>query len=114
MVIYAWLFVGTMRRAGLDEVKRYSAVFAAQKKTNLLVAILVVGAFLIPVAWLAAGLLIATLGWSTYTTVEQRRRMHELDFSKSFTERLFRVGFLSPLAICFLLAGKLWVEAYVA
>jgi hypothetical protein len=114
IVTYAWLFVGTMQRAGLGEVKRYSVVFAARKKTNLLVAILVVGAFLIPVAWLAAGLLIAILGWSTYTTVGQRRRMYELNFNQSFTERLFRVSFLSPLAICCLLASKWWFAAYVA
>ena len=28
--------------------------------------------------------------------------------------RLFRVSFLSPLAICTLLASKLWLEAYAA
>lgn len=111
LAIYAWLFTRTIRSANPEELLRYHSIFA-RKKVSMVGAALVIGAFLVPVVWVATSLAVATLAWIALATINQRRRMHELGFERNFTEQLYRVSFVSPLAIGCLLASKLWFQLH--
>lgn len=111
LAIYARLFTRTVRSADPEELLRYHSIFA-RKKLNMVGALLIFGAFLVPVVWVATSLGVATLGWIALGTINQRRKMRELGFERSFTERLYRVSFVSPLAIGCLLASKVWFQLH--
>jgi hypothetical protein len=111
LVAYLIVFWLTMRSAG-EEAVRYSDLFAGSRKSNLLGAMLVVAALLVPGLIAPVVLAIAAFAWMAVATARQHAQMRRENFSRTFERRLLRISFLSPIAIACVLGGTLWLKAF--
>ncbi len=112
LVAYAGLFYWTLAKAGRNQVARYNSAFA-KDRVNLVGAALVVAAFLVPSALLAATLGLCAFAWVARATLLQRARMREMLFDLLFERRLSAISLLAAVGISCLLASKLWFKANV-
>ena len=110
---YWFLFVRTLRAAGSDATQRYQSE-VAKPRLNLIGVCLLGAALLVPAPLVAGIFATCAVAWVVFGTFTQRRRMRELQFDKSFSDRLFAASFVVATSIACLLAGKLWYQVFAA